>query len=187
MILRRYDTQVHESFRSENILFFAPDRSDAQICTEEKVDLTQPWIFGFEFSRPNDFFSAGTIDTCPDRDVYRHPERQGQPLTTFKKIHDIYALGIVLLEIGKPDLSSLKHIFPTPQDTSRNLCVSRGLAACCYAGEEPVFLCPRFSRTSLRNHGTFDKARSKASRETDGCEISRHRLEMHQRKLWSRQ
>ena len=76
--------------------------------TSEKLDLTQPWIFGFEFSRPENYFSAGFIDTCPDRDVYRHPERQGQPLTTFKKTHDIYALGIVLLEIGNINFS-IKH------------------------------------------------------------------------------
>ena len=104
--LKRYNMQVHESFRSENILFFGSHTSNAsnneQIDASEKNNLTQPWIFGFEFSRPDSFFSAGFIDTCPDRDVYRHPERQGQPLTTFKKVHDIYALGIVLLEIGKP-------------------------------------------------------------------------------------
>ena len=98
--------QVHESFRSENILFFASRRNDTNAGTETdvsgNVDLTQPWVFGFEFSRPDSFFSAGFIDSCPDRDVYRHPERQGQPLTTFKKMHDIYALGIVLLEIGEP-------------------------------------------------------------------------------------
>ncbi len=104
--------QVHESFRSENILFFAPQAKDtndtAYADASEKVDLNQPWIFGFEFSRPDTFFSAGFIDTCPDRDVYRHPERQGQPLTTFKKMHDIYSLGIVLLEIGKVHFPSLK-------------------------------------------------------------------------------
>jgi hypothetical protein len=34
------------------------------------------------------------------RDVYRHPERQGRPQKLFKKVHDIYALGVVMLEIG---------------------------------------------------------------------------------------
>ena len=41
------------------------------------------------------------MDTCPARDVCRHPERQDLPVTTFKKAHDIYALGVILLEIGK--------------------------------------------------------------------------------------
>ena len=96
--------QVHESFRSENVLFFPSTTSDGDGTrldeASNNVDLTRPFIFGFEFSRPDSFFSAGFIDACPDRDVYRHPERQGQPLTTFKKIHDIYSLGIILLEIG---------------------------------------------------------------------------------------
>ncbi|CAF9915118.1 MAG: hypothetical protein ALECFALPRED_009985 [Alectoria fallacina] len=114
---------VHESFRSENILFFTSHTSDAngsaQINTSEKLDLTQPWIFGFEFSRPDSFFSAGFIDICPDRDVYRHSERQGQPLTTFKKIHDIYALGIVLLEIGiwRPAVTLEKNQFAHARDS----------------------------------------------------------------------
>ena len=99
-----YNIQVHESFRSENILFFPSNAIDVdggrQDEASKDVDLTRPLIFGFEFSRPDSFFSAGFIDACPDRDVYRHPERQGQPLTTFKKIHDIYSLGIFLLEIG---------------------------------------------------------------------------------------
>ncbi len=78
-VLNRYNIQVHESFRSENILFFTSrtgvDNGNAQNETLDKVDLTQPWIFGFEFSRPDSFFSAGFIDACPDRDVYRHPKR----------------------------------------------------------------------------------------------------------------
>ncbi|EAS29265.3 uncharacterized protein CIMG_08011 [Coccidioides immitis RS] len=32
--------------------------------------------------------------------IYRHPERQGAPTRQFARPHDIYALGVVLLEIG---------------------------------------------------------------------------------------
>ena len=122
-MLRHFKMQVHESFRSENILFFASRKNDTNAGTENdvsgNVNLTQPWVFGFEFSRPNSFFSAGFIDSCPDRDVYRHPERQGQPLTTFKKMHDIYALGIVLLEIGKSS-----HLYPrTKRFHAKGVCV----------------------------------------------------------------
>jgi hypothetical protein len=31
---------------------------------------------------------------------YRHPDRQGRPTHQFSRLHDIYALGVVLLEIG---------------------------------------------------------------------------------------
>lgn len=57
-------------------------------------------MLGFELSRPEPYFSAGQSDFEPKRDIYRHPDRQGQPTDVFKKIHDIYALGVVLLEIG---------------------------------------------------------------------------------------
>ena len=77
------------------------------------IDYTEPWVLGFMFSRPESFFSAGPADFFPARDIYRHPERQGQPQETFKKIHDIYALGVVLLEIGlwEPAIKLEKNMF----------------------------------------------------------------------------
>src|SRR5437762_12139836 len=35
-----------------------------------------------------------------EHNVYRHPERWGLPTVRFQPIHDVYALGVVLLEIG---------------------------------------------------------------------------------------
>lgn len=67
-------------------------------------------MFGFEFSRPEAYFSHGLADVCLARDVYRHPDRQRRPTQVFSKIHDIYALGVVLLEIGllcSPSASTL--------------------------------------------------------------------------------
>jgi len=95
---------VHESFRSENILFFIPQETQEtqdQNGREVLVPFDQPWIFGFDFSRPESFFSYGFMDANRDRDVYRHPNRQRQPTTPFSKWHDIYSLGVVLLEIGR--------------------------------------------------------------------------------------
>ncbi|KAH8672049.1 hypothetical protein BGZ60DRAFT_504986 [Tricladium varicosporioides] len=96
---------VHESFRSENILLF-PTQS-------QKPDWQEPWVLGFESSRPDSFFSAGRADFSPARDVYRHPDRQGRPEAVFTKIHDFYALGVVLLEIGlwEPALTLEKNSF----------------------------------------------------------------------------
>jgi hypothetical protein len=51
------------------------------------------YVLRFEFSRPEIDFSAGFSDTCIERDVYRHPERQGRPGNVSNKLHDIYALG----------------------------------------------------------------------------------------------
>ncbi|RAH49718.1 uncharacterized protein BO95DRAFT_438932 [Aspergillus brunneoviolaceus CBS 621.78] len=39
-------------------------------------------------------------DFEPEANLYRHPERQGKPTRQFQRRHDIYALGVVLLEIG---------------------------------------------------------------------------------------
>lgn len=95
---------VHKSFRSENILFFPPKEEsspDFPRVAEECLDYSEPWVLGYEFSRPEAYFSQGQSDRSPLRDVYRHPDRQGRPTQPFNKVHDIYALGVVLLEIGK--------------------------------------------------------------------------------------
>ena len=65
------------------------------------VDYSQPWILGFDLSRPEGELSFGPAELYPERDVYRHPDRQGQVRMQFTKTHDIYAFGVVLLEIGK--------------------------------------------------------------------------------------
>ncbi|KAJ5178875.1 hypothetical protein N7492_002085 [Penicillium capsulatum] len=91
---------VHESFRSDNILLLPHTVPDGDTGSKVQVNYSEPWVLGFEFSRPEPFFSAGQADFEPTRDIYRHPDRQGEPVEMFNKIHDIYALGVVLLEIG---------------------------------------------------------------------------------------
>ncbi|KAF2146712.1 uncharacterized protein K452DRAFT_355176 [Aplosporella prunicola CBS 121167] len=95
---------VHESLRSENILFFPKaDVEPTSHRSSKSILFEEPWILGFEFSRPDPFFSSGCTDTDMASNVYRHPERQGWHngvIHLFKKEHDIYALGVVLLEIG---------------------------------------------------------------------------------------
>ncbi|KAJ6128463.1 hypothetical protein N7471_009680 [Penicillium samsonianum] len=104
---------LHESFRSDNILLLPHSIEDEQLGTHVAVNYPEPWVLGFEFSRPEPFFSMGRADFEPARDIYRHPDRQGQPTEMFKKIHDIYALGVVLLEIGlwEPAVELEKNMF----------------------------------------------------------------------------
>lgn len=84
---------VHKSFRSSNIIFFPEGDSTETFITEA-------WLVGFDYARESEGFSEKirTIDTS--KDVYRHPDTWGEPTGKFQKIHDIYSLGIVLLEIG---------------------------------------------------------------------------------------
>lgn len=98
---------VHKSFRSENILFFpsldttpSADRKEGPTPPSSRIDLSEPWVLGFEFSRPELYFSHGYGDSCLSHDIYRHPDRQRNPTRPFNKLHDIYALGVVLLELG---------------------------------------------------------------------------------------
>lgn len=52
------------------------------------------------YSRRIDGFTDMNVDFDIEANLYRHPERQGKPKRQFSRIHDIYALGVVLLEIG---------------------------------------------------------------------------------------
>ena len=86
--------KVHESIRSENILFW-PSRHIGTRPEDlgARLDFSQPWVLGFDKSRPETGFSCALTDVCWERDIYRHPDRQGRPEKSFHKLHDIYALG----------------------------------------------------------------------------------------------
>ncbi|KAG4433509.1 hypothetical protein IFR05_011018 [Cadophora sp. M221] len=65
------------------------------------VHIGAPYLAGFEKFRIEDgnTFLAG--DNLWDHNLYRHPSRQGTlPEMHYQMQHDIYSLGVVLLEIG---------------------------------------------------------------------------------------
>jgi hypothetical protein len=82
---------VHKNIRPEKIVVFE-DSSDP---------LPVSCLVGFERFRP---FKAGTNltgDMVWERNIYRHPKRQGiKPEDEYIMQHDIYSLGACLLEIG---------------------------------------------------------------------------------------
>ena len=86
------DEWVHKSIRSQSVVFFRG-------CGGA-VMYQAPFLVNFEYSRPADGPTVFTWDEDDKKNIYRHPDRQGPPLRSFNKIHDIYALGVVLLEIG---------------------------------------------------------------------------------------
>ncbi len=89
---------VHKELKSENVLFFK--RALDQGCSGPQsgsaeytdIDLTQPRLFGFECSRPEDAESLLNTDYTPKNNAYRHPQRWGKPMINFEKAHDVYAL-----------------------------------------------------------------------------------------------
>jgi hypothetical protein len=116
---------LHKGIRSDNVLFFLQE--DGAINPEE------PYLVGFEYSREN---AANTQTEMVVADIefnlYRHPDVQGLPLESsegesgkgrqdsrprFRQTHDLYSLGVVLLEIGlrKPVSSMMWEAERNPQ------------------------------------------------------------------------
>ncbi|KAF6788439.1 hypothetical protein CMUS01_16404 [Colletotrichum musicola] len=87
------DGWLHKEISSSSILFFF-DKDD-------RCMYLQPYLVNFEYSRPDTAETNMTADNDLARNVYRHPHRQGsRPNVRFDKTHDLYSLGVVLLEIG---------------------------------------------------------------------------------------
>jgi hypothetical protein len=87
------DKWVHKSFRSRSIVFF-------KHLENASVDYKNPYLVNFEYARAVDTKTTWDSDADVERNLYRHPDRQSTPRKSFNAIHDLYALGVVLLEIG---------------------------------------------------------------------------------------
>ncbi|KAM0430000.1 hypothetical protein ACHAPT_006006 [Fusarium lateritium] len=103
---------VHKSIRSNNIAFTAVSRmispqegpygedEDSFFPRIRNFDLSNPLLFGFEYSRAGDAATYLEEDYSQANNLYRIPARWGKPTARFEKSHDVYALGVVLLEIA---------------------------------------------------------------------------------------
>jgi hypothetical protein len=82
---------LHKGIRSSNVLFS---------YGQSPPDLENPQLSGFEYSRP-DASNQTTEHNEQDLevDMYRWPTIHGQINQRSRKIHDIYALGLLLLEV----------------------------------------------------------------------------------------
>ncbi|KAI0419350.1 hypothetical protein F5X98DRAFT_334858 [Xylaria grammica] len=82
---------VHKGIRPESILSFE----------SEQTDESSLFLVGFEDFRQEDGRTQRLGDDAVERNLYRHPSRQGvSPSSDFLMQHDIYSLGVCLLEIG---------------------------------------------------------------------------------------
>ena len=135
---------VHQSVASHDIIFFCNP-------SENRIDYAAPFLAGFEFSRPVADRSLGRYVERKylDRDIYRHPDRLGASQKTHTKEHDIYSLGVVLLEIGlwqvAPDMiSSAMKTELTPASMRTHLKKNASHRLAHYAGkgyERAVSIC----------------------------------------------
>jgi len=88
---------VHKNLRPETIIAFQ-DRKTPNSSTHT---IGVPFLVGFQNVRA----AAGVTYLCEDgewqKNLYRHPTRQGTlPEDTYQMQHDIYSLGVCLLELG---------------------------------------------------------------------------------------
>jgi len=83
---------VHKNIRPENILIF-PGSSDSSLGLS--------FLVGFTQFRNANFQTNLYGDVAWYRNLYRHPQRQGAlVLERYVMQHDIYSLGVCLLEMG---------------------------------------------------------------------------------------
>lgn len=82
---------VHKNIRPDTTIVF----NDSQTRN------IQAYLVGFERSRPAAANTRWTGDMVWERNLYRHPSRQGaRPEEAYIMQHNIYSLGVCLLEIG---------------------------------------------------------------------------------------
>jgi serine/threonine protein kinase len=93
---------VHKNIRPENILIFETTDNASTIAElSSTVELGDSFLMGFDLARREDEVSARAGDDKWYKNIYRHPQRQGvHPEVDFNMLHDIYSLGVVLLEIA---------------------------------------------------------------------------------------
>lgn len=82
---------VHKNIRPESVLSFSP------------ADLRQrsTFLVGLDNFRREGGHTERVGDSFVERNLYRHPSRQGSsPTCNYIMQHDIYSLGVCLLEVG---------------------------------------------------------------------------------------
>ena len=98
---------VHKAIQPDAILLLKKidsDSSHKEIGTTslKTAPLGIPFLTGFGQARQEtpDTYSSLRESTNWEQDLYSHPSRQGQPTAKYTMAHDIYSIGVILLEIG---------------------------------------------------------------------------------------
>ncbi|KIM98421.1 hypothetical protein OIDMADRAFT_127885 [Oidiodendron maius Zn] len=98
---------VHKAIQPEAILILKKIDSVGSLQGEgsnslKTTPLGIPFLTGFGQARQEtpDTYSSLRENTDWEQDLYSHPSRQGRPTTKYTMAHDIYSIGVILLEIG---------------------------------------------------------------------------------------
>ena len=106
---------VHKNIRPENLISFP----------EAGSRLAPHFLIGFQQIRNAEGLTQLLGDTDWEKNLYRHPERQGSyPEEAFRMQHDIYSLGVCLLEIGLWESFVIYRENGTPQSPGSRLGLS---------------------------------------------------------------
>jgi hypothetical protein len=90
---------VHKRVAPENILLLT--RAGADKRRRFPYALGDPFLVGFDHTRAEQAISAGRGELDIADCIYHHPERWGRTAgMRFSMLHDVYSLGVVLLEIA---------------------------------------------------------------------------------------
>ncbi|KAF4919596.1 Raf-like protein serine/threonine-protein kinase [Colletotrichum viniferum] len=86
---------VHKNIRPETIIIL-PDHGSDPPC-----EFGSAYLLGFDSFRNVNFHTLKIGDDAWERNLYRHPTRQGiQAQQPYIMQHDVYSLGVCLLELG---------------------------------------------------------------------------------------
>ena len=98
---------VHKAIQPDAILLLKKIDSesphqDGGTTSLKTAPLGVPFLTGFGQARQEtpDTYSSLRESTNWEQDLYSHPSRQGQPTAKYTMAHDIYSIGVILLEIG---------------------------------------------------------------------------------------
>lgn len=96
----RYELHVanwlHKAICSDNVLFI---RQSGASGPNGQISARSVYLAGYEFSRPGRLRDPTQPAGDVVRSVYAHPAYRGGDVR-YRRLFDIYSLGVVLLEIG---------------------------------------------------------------------------------------